>query len=196
MTTLRQKFIRELVLRGMSPKTQEAYVWQVYRLAKHYHRSPDQIGEEELKAFLFHLAKELRLSASTLNQAVSALRSFYRLVVHRSVDYLEEFVPQGAPRHSTPAGVRHGGTGTAVYGRLSEHQTPRLSDDGLWSGAAGERSLPLEAGRPPPLSHANPSRARQRTQGQIHASVSAVAGGVGNVLVELSSTRVAISQQH
>lgn len=94
MTTLRQNFIRELVLRGMSPKTQVAYVWQVYRLAKHYHRSPDQVGDEELKAFLFHLANELKLSPSTLNQAVSALRSFYRLVLHRSVDYLEEFVPR------------------------------------------------------------------------------------------------------
>lgn len=94
MTTLRQNFIRELVLRGMAPRTQEAYVWQVYRLAKHYHRSPDQIGDEELKAFLFHLTNELKLSRSTLNQAVSALRSFYRLVLHRSVDYLEECVPR------------------------------------------------------------------------------------------------------
>jgi integrase/recombinase XerD len=94
MTTLRQQFIRELVLRGMAPRTQEAYVWQVYRLAKHYQRSPDQIGDEELKAFLFHLVNELKLSRSTINQAVSALRSFYRLVQHRSVDYLEEFVPR------------------------------------------------------------------------------------------------------
>lgn len=94
MTTLRQQFIRELVVRGMTSRTQESYVWQVYRLARHYHRSPDQIGDEELKAFLFHLASELKLAPSTLNQAVSALRSFYRLVVHRSVDYLEEFVPR------------------------------------------------------------------------------------------------------
>jgi integrase/recombinase XerD len=78
----------------MSPKTQEAYVWQVYRLAKHYHRSPDQIGDEELKAFLFHLTHDLKLSRSTINQAASALRSFYRLVLRRSVDYLEEFVPR------------------------------------------------------------------------------------------------------
>ncbi len=94
MTTLRQNFIRELVLRGMSPRTQEAYLWQVYRLAKHYHRSPDKLADEELKTFLFHLANELKLSPSTLNQAVSALRSFYGLVLHRSVDFLEEFVPR------------------------------------------------------------------------------------------------------
>lgn len=94
MTTLRQNFLRELVLRGMASATQVAYTWHVYRLAKHYHRPPDQIGDEELKAFMVHLSQELKLSRSTLNQAVSALRIFYRLVLHRSVDYLEEFIPR------------------------------------------------------------------------------------------------------
>jgi integrase/recombinase XerD len=91
----------------MSPKTQEAYVWQVYRLAKHYHRPPDQVNDEELKAFLFHLASELKLAPSTLNQAVSALRSFYRLVLHRSVDYLQEFIPS----------VRHAIRRPQVFGK-------------------------------------------------------------------------------
>ena len=35
MTTLRQQFIRELVIRGMSPKTQYAYVRAVRDLALH-----------------------------------------------------------------------------------------------------------------------------------------------------------------
>jgi site-specific recombinase XerD len=66
----------------------------VFRLARHYHRSPDQLSDEELKAFLFYLAQDLRLSPSTLNQAVSALRSFYQLVLHRSVEYLKQTVPR------------------------------------------------------------------------------------------------------
>jgi len=94
MTPLRQQFIRELVLRGIAPRTQHAYVYQVYRLAKHYHKSPDDLGDEELKAYLYHLANDLKLSPSTLNQVVSALRRFYGLVVHRSVDYLQQAVPR------------------------------------------------------------------------------------------------------
>src|SRR3954451_10566032 len=94
MTPLREQFIRELVIRGIAPRTQHAYVYQVYRLAKHYRRSPDQLSDEELKAYLFHLAQDLKLSPSTLNQAVSALRRFYQLVVHRPVDYLQEAVPR------------------------------------------------------------------------------------------------------
>lgn len=94
MTPLRQQFVRELVLRGIAPRTQHAYVYQVYRLAKHYHRSPDQLTDEELKVYLFHLAKDLKLSPSTLNQAVSALRRFYQFVLHRSVDHLQQIVPR------------------------------------------------------------------------------------------------------
>jgi integrase/recombinase XerD len=94
MTTLRQNFIRELVLRGMSPRTQESYVRWVYCLAQYYHKAPDQLSDEELKNYLFYLAETKKLSASSLNQAVSALRLFYRTVLQRSVDYLRMVLPR------------------------------------------------------------------------------------------------------
>jgi len=94
MTTLRQNFIRELVLRGTSPRTQEAYVRAVYFLAKHYHKPPDQLSDEELKSYLFHLATERKLSASSINQVVSGLHYFYRTVLQRSVDYLRKVMPR------------------------------------------------------------------------------------------------------
>jgi len=94
MTPLRQNFIRELVIRGMSPRTQDAYVRAVYFLAKHYRKPPDQLSDEELKNYLFYLAKDKQLAASSLNQVVSALRSFYQLVLRRSVDYLHLVLPR------------------------------------------------------------------------------------------------------
>jgi integrase/recombinase XerD len=93
MTTLRQNFIRELVIRGMSPRTQESYVGAVYYLARYYHKAPDLLSDEELKNYLFHLA-ERGLAASTLNQNVSALRCFYKLTLRRSVDFLCEVLPR------------------------------------------------------------------------------------------------------
>ena len=93
MTTLRQNFIRELVIRGMAPRTQTAYVSAVYRLAKHYHQPPDQISDEALKNYLFYLAQERKLSASSLNQITSGLRFFYKTVVHHSVDCLCDVLP-------------------------------------------------------------------------------------------------------
>ena len=93
MTTLRQSFIRELVIRGMSPRTQESYIFAIYRVAKYYHQSPDQLTDEQLKDYIYYLAKEKNLAASSVNVVVSAMRSFYHLVLHRSVDYLRELLP-------------------------------------------------------------------------------------------------------
>jgi integrase/recombinase XerD len=94
MTTLRQNFIRELVIRGMSPRTQDAYVRAVYFLAQRYHKAPDRLTDEELKSYVFYLATEKKYSASSLNQVVSALRTFYQLVLRRSVDQLCLVLPR------------------------------------------------------------------------------------------------------
>jgi integrase/recombinase XerD len=94
MTTLRQNFIRELVIRGMSPRTQETYVGAVYRLAKHYRRSPDLISDEELKNYVFHLAKDKHFAASSLNQVVSAFRLFYETVLQRSMEQVRRALPR------------------------------------------------------------------------------------------------------
>ena len=67
----------------MSPKTVDAYVRAVAGLAQHYHRGPDQLREEQLKDYLVYLAQERKLSASSLNVAVSGMRAFYDWVLQR-----------------------------------------------------------------------------------------------------------------
>jgi integrase/recombinase XerD len=94
MTALREQLIRELVLRGSSPKTQEAYVAAVAGLARYYQRSPERIGMEEIKAYLFHLHRDRHLAASTLNVAVSGLRYFYRHVLERPIDEVGRSLPR------------------------------------------------------------------------------------------------------
>jgi site-specific recombinase XerD len=93
MTTLRQNFIRELVIRGIASRTQESYVAAVHGLAKHYHQPPDQLTDEQLKDYIFYLAKEKELAPATLNLTVYALRSFYQLVLQRSVEQLRLCLP-------------------------------------------------------------------------------------------------------
>ena len=51
MTPLRQRMLEDMQLRGFSARTQECYVAAVRQLAAHYHRSPDQLGEEELRQY-------------------------------------------------------------------------------------------------------------------------------------------------
>lgn len=94
MTTLRSQFIRELTLRGSSPRTIESYVSYVAELARLYHQPPDQLSDEQIKAYLFTLHTQRHLSASTINVAVNALRSFYRLVLVRPLDELTRALPR------------------------------------------------------------------------------------------------------
>lgn len=93
MSKLRQQLIEELVLRGCAERTQEAYVQQVYQLARFYQQPPDQLTNEQVRAYLFHLARERQLAASTLNQAVNAFRFLYERVLHREVEALRQALP-------------------------------------------------------------------------------------------------------
>jgi len=93
MSKLRQQLIEELVLRGCSARTQEAYVQQVYQLAKYFRQPPDQLINEQVRAYLLHLARERRLAPSSINQAVCALRFLYERVLHREVEALRQALP-------------------------------------------------------------------------------------------------------
>ena len=59
---LRQQFIRELVLRGFSERTVGSYVSWVYDLARYTRKSPDHLGDEELKDYLLHLHEDADLT--------------------------------------------------------------------------------------------------------------------------------------
>ncbi len=65
MTPLRQRMLEDMQLRGLSPKTQHAYLHAVHQLAEHYHKSPAQITEEELRQYFLSLRNEKRVSRST-----------------------------------------------------------------------------------------------------------------------------------
>ena len=76
MTALRQRLIEDMQVRNYSPRTVEAYVAAVAKLAKHFMKSPDELGGEELRAFQVHLL-QAKVSWSQFNQIVCGLRFFY-----------------------------------------------------------------------------------------------------------------------
>jgi hypothetical protein len=49
MTELRSRMIRDMTVRGFSPRTHEAYIRQVVGLARHYRRAPDQLSADEVQ---------------------------------------------------------------------------------------------------------------------------------------------------
>jgi len=93
MTPLRAKYLRDLVIRGRSKNTQEAYTRYVCDLARYYRRSPELISYEEVTGWLYHLIKERQLSASSVNIAVSAVRFLYAVTLGRETVDLMASVP-------------------------------------------------------------------------------------------------------
>ena len=74
MTALRQRMIDAMVLRGFRPRTQESYLRVIAQMARHYHRTPELITDQEVQAYLLHLVRERHLARSSVNQASSAVR--------------------------------------------------------------------------------------------------------------------------
>ncbi len=72
--------VREAIrTRHLSPRTEEAYVFWIRRYVLfHGKRHPAELGGAEVTRFLSHLAVAARVSASTQNQALSALLFLYR----------------------------------------------------------------------------------------------------------------------
>jgi integrase/recombinase XerD len=73
----------DLQLIGITPKTQNVYLREVGNLEKYFKKSPEQLGEKELKEYLLYLLKERKLSQGTYRYYVSGLKFFYRTTLKR-----------------------------------------------------------------------------------------------------------------
>ena len=78
MGELRKQMDGDLVVRGMSVRTREAYLGAVAWLAKYYGRRPDRIGETEVQKYLLHPIQEMKLAWSSCNVAAQGLKFYLR----------------------------------------------------------------------------------------------------------------------
>jgi len=86
--------------RHYSRRTEQTYCQWVKRFVYfHKVRHPAEMGEPEINAFLTHLAVKERVSASTQNQALSAILFLYRHVLNRKIGDLGEVIRARKPRH-------------------------------------------------------------------------------------------------
>ena len=76
-----------LRLKHYSYRTEEAYSDWVRRfILFHNKRHPAEMGAPEIQTFLAYLAGEKKVSASTQNQALSAILFLYREVLHKEIE--------------------------------------------------------------------------------------------------------------
>jgi integrase/recombinase XerD len=83
MNALRQKMIEDMQLHGFAERTQEAYLLAVRQLAKHYHKAPDQINEEELRQYFLFLKNEKHAARATCTIALCGIKFFYERTLGR-----------------------------------------------------------------------------------------------------------------
>jgi integrase/recombinase XerD len=77
MSALRQRMIEDMRLHGYSAKTQTAYIGAVRGLAKYYHRSPEDMTQEEVRAYFLWLVQEKGVARSTLTIHLSGIKFLF-----------------------------------------------------------------------------------------------------------------------
>lgn len=88
-------------MRHLSLRTEEAYCDWIRRfILFHHKRHPAEMGAEDIRQFLTHLAVEAHVAASTQNQALCALLFLYRDVLRVELSFVE-----GIERARRPARV-------------------------------------------------------------------------------------------
>jgi len=100
VSPLRQRMIDDMTVRNFAPNTQVSYLHQVNLFARHFDRSPEQLGPEEIRTYQIYLADERKLSVSTRILAVSALRFLYAVTLKRG--WTVQLIPTPKKDHRLP----------------------------------------------------------------------------------------------
>ena len=90
MTHLRKMMLEELQRRNYSAITTRNYLRVVTDFAKHFSKSPDRLGLNELRTYQAYLLRERKLTPGTVINQVAALRFFFvkTLKRHQFRDFL------------------------------------------------------------------------------------------------------------
>ncbi len=94
MTELRRRMIQDLQLHGYADRTQQSYVAAVNLLAIFFNRSPDLLGDEELRNYFLHLINVKQASRSTVRQYLCGIKFFYETTLNRPLPTLNLVKPR------------------------------------------------------------------------------------------------------
>jgi len=92
MTPLRQRMIEDMQVRNLSPLTQTCYVQQVSLFARHFGKSPEVLGPEQIRSYQVYLANEKKLAPGSILIAVASLRFLYKVTLHKDWS-VEDTIP-------------------------------------------------------------------------------------------------------
>ena len=83
-----------------SRRTEESYINWIKRFIIFNNKiHPEQIGKDQIRKFLNHLAVERNVSASTQNQALQAILFLYKEIIHKDVGWVDDIQRPVKPKH-------------------------------------------------------------------------------------------------
>ncbi|AJW97444.1 hypothetical protein BM43_4060 [Burkholderia gladioli] len=83
--------MHDMQIRNLADNTQKSYLIQVRSFARHFSRSPELLGPDEIRAWLVYLLEERKLAPASLGATIGALRFLYRVTLKR--DWSDEDFP-------------------------------------------------------------------------------------------------------
>jgi site-specific recombinase XerD len=83
MGKLHDQMKEDLLLKAYSPHTMRNYLRCARHFAAYYMRSPEEMGEQEVRGFLLHLLRDRKASPATLDMYVNALKFLYNVTLKR-----------------------------------------------------------------------------------------------------------------
>lgn len=92
MSKLREKMQQEMQLRNYSNRTIVTYLSCISQLTKHLNIAPANLSSEQVKSYLLYLINERKLSKTTINQTISALKFLNEVVLKR--DWIQMDLPR------------------------------------------------------------------------------------------------------
>ena len=101
MNPLRRRMIEDMQLRNLSLHTQQAYVRSISQLSRHFRKSPELLGPDEIRAYQLYLAQEKHFAPSSLGVAVAAFRFFYNITLGRGWN-VDDIIPTGRRAYTLP----------------------------------------------------------------------------------------------
>jgi integrase/recombinase XerD len=101
--------IEDMQIRNFAVNTQQCYVQQVSLFARHFHKSPELLGPEQIRTYQLYLTNEKKLSTKSIAIAISALRFLYRVTLKKDWSFADiipaPIVPKTLPIILSPEEV-------------------------------------------------------------------------------------------
>jgi len=81
-------------LRGLSARSRKAYLCAVRQLERHCDRPLDKLGDDDVRGYFLHLIDVRRVSPSTVNQQLYAIKFLFEITLKRRLQCLKTIRPK------------------------------------------------------------------------------------------------------